>query len=65
MFLITLKSLNTNVDGIKFYQAPQLTCGLPAWVSSASNLPLLGALEQRFVGTEGALPVNHTLTISQ
>jgi len=40
-----------------------LTFGLTGWASSASNLPLLGALEQCSIETEGALLVDHTLTI--
>jgi len=37
--------------------------GLTGWASSASSLSLLGALEQRFAETKGALPVGHTPTI--
>jgi len=37
--------------------------GLTRWASSTSSLSPPGALEQRSVETEGALPVDHTPTI--
>jgi len=70
VFLITSESSNTIVDGSSFICPTvgakcscRLTFGLTRWASSASNLPLFGALEQRSVETEGALPVDQTSTI--
>jgi len=70
VFLITSGGSITNVDEIKFYWAPcwapNVLFGWPQldWIeSSTSGLSPLGALEQRSTGTEGALPIDHTLTI--
>jgi len=36
---------------------------LTGWTSSASSFSPLGALEQRSIEADGAVPVDHTLTI--
>jgi len=56
----------TVIENTTYYDGScscRLTFGLIGWTSSFSNLLSLGALEQRSVETEGALPVDHTLTI--